>query len=130
MKPSGNRSLGRINGKATYDQGDRETANAKDEKATRNRRPLASTIRKTIEEPIDEPPNESSYLPLEQPKIEPEQWEPQDKMRLIIVVGMLILVAVSMVTGSSVTNQLIAVLSLVVGYLFGRGTKRKPGKKF
>ena len=126
MKPSGNRSLGRISGKATYGQGDRETANAKIKQAPRNR-PSAALI--TVREDMEEPPNESSYLPLELPATVPDQWEPQDKMRLIIVVGMLILVTVSMITGSSVTNQLIAVLSLVVGYLFGRGTRRKPGKK-
>lgn len=126
MKPSGNRSLGRINGKATYDQGERETANAKIKQATRNRQSAAFI---SSREDIEEPPNESSYLPLELPTTVPDQWEPQDKMRLIIVVGMLVLVTVSMITGSSVTNQLIAVLSLVVGYLFGRSAKRKPGKK-
>lgn len=128
MRSSDQTSLDQFSGIATSGQGEVQTAKSTEctTKASKRRTACASDV---CGKEISEPPNKSSSLPLAMPTTVTVGWKPRDKMRLIIIVGLLLLLFVSMLTHGTLTDQLMTVLSLVTGYLFGNGAKPKVKNK-
>ena len=72
---------------------------------------------------IEEAPNESSLLGLEEPRRQSVRWAPPDLMRLVVVSGLLVLITLALFLKTDVLGQLMPVFGLVVGYRFGKGDR-------
>lgn len=118
MRPDGPNSLGGKKGtKASIRQGDPKIAYRSPDQIEEG---AQCPLRNAKIDPIDESPNESSYLPLDVPLKKPATWSPHDKMRLLLIIGLIGLLLFCLVTESGATSQIIAIVALICGYLFGR----------
>jgi hypothetical protein len=123
MSPSGPQRLGQISGKATYDQGVSETA--QDATMCPPEKRSGEAHRPSNPTEINESPNESSYGQLESPRVERERWAPRDHMMLYLILGLFALIAMCLVTGSSLTGQIIQLLAVVIAYFFGKESRQR-----
>jgi hypothetical protein len=123
MKRSGIRRLGLIRGVTTTGQGFKP-----DERNVSLSRDLSKGGKQAIsnlEDGVEEGPNESSLLPLPVPRIIPSAWSPPNVTRLVIAGGTLVVLLISILTGSKAVDPLLTIVASATAYYFGAQSKRR-----